>query len=403
MYSKTPLSSRSKKPKLPINDPNSCWSMIKDSQSFQPLPYIINPTNNKTQTKSIRIACISDTHGKHRSIPIPSCDILIHSGDITQTGEIKQISDLSSYFKDLKGNQIVQNEIICIAGNHDVTLHTEYYKENWKTFHPNNGPLDYNFAKEKLSENCIYLEDELYSLTVATDNDNSKNDEDQKEINVYGSPWSPTICNWAFNSDREVIHKKWDMIVSKTQNQINNQPIDILITHGPPLGRNDLCRSTYRVGCLRLLEKVQQEIKPRIHIFGHIHEDAGCSFDGQTLFVNASSLSLRYQPTQPCIVIDLPLDKTINASIVKPYSNLDGDGVLTWLNQQHHHDDGDKIFKELIPFFENQSPLLTGEDIIHRTDFMRFACELKMDKDPNWLHLVKQLGQVVLQLNAESY
>ena len=35
----------------------------------------------------LRIACISDTHGRHRSVRVPPCDVLIHGGDFTNVGE----------------------------------------------------------------------------------------------------------------------------------------------------------------------------------------------------------------------------------------------------------------------------------------------------------------------------
>ena len=47
---------------------------------------------------------------------------------------------------------------------------------------------------------------------------------------------------------------------------------DVLITHTPPLGFGDLCSSGIRVGCVELLHSVQQRIKPKYHVYGHIHE-----------------------------------------------------------------------------------------------------------------------------------
>lgn len=47
---------------------------------------------------------------------------------------------------------------------------------------------------------------------------------------------------------------------------------DILITHGPPIGHGDLCRSGLRAGCVELLSTVQNRVKPEYHVFGHIHE-----------------------------------------------------------------------------------------------------------------------------------
>ena len=47
---------------------------------------------------------------------------------------------------------------------------------------------------------------------------------------------------------------------------------DVLITHSPPLGFGDLCSTGARAGCVELLHSVQQRIKPKYHVYGHIHE-----------------------------------------------------------------------------------------------------------------------------------
>ena len=47
--------------------------------------------------------------------------------------------------------------------------------------------------------------------------------------------------------------------------------IDILITHGPPIGHGDRCSGGNRAGCVDLLFEIQNRIKPKAHIFGHIH------------------------------------------------------------------------------------------------------------------------------------
>ncbi len=78
---------------------------------------------------------------------------------------------------------------------------------------------------------------------------------------------------------------KWDAIPENT---------DILITHGPPYGHLDIPGgSTIRVGCEMLRYRVDQ-IKPKIHVFGHIHGSWGHYFDGHTHFINASVLDERY-------------------------------------------------------------------------------------------------------------
>ena len=81
----------------------------------------------------------------------------------------------------------------------------------------------------------------------------------------------------------------------------------MLITHGPPIGHGDLCngRPPVRAGCVDLLKEIQQRIKPKINVFGHIHEGYGVTTDNHTLFVNASTCNFTYKPLNAPIVIDV--------------------------------------------------------------------------------------------------
>lgn len=67
---------------------------------------------------------------------------------------------------------------------------------------------------------------------------------------------------------------KWDVIPDDT---------DILVTHTPPLGHGDLCCTGVRAGCVELLSTVQKRVKPKYHVFGHIHE--GIYINGDRIVV----------------------------------------------------------------------------------------------------------------------
>ncbi|EYC25053.1 hypothetical protein Y032_0012g1673 [Ancylostoma ceylanicum] len=41
-----------------------------------------------------------------------------------------------------------------------------------------------------------------------------------------------------------------------------------------------------RMGCVELLNSVCKRIKPKYHVFSHIHEGYGCTSDGYTKFIN---------------------------------------------------------------------------------------------------------------------
>jgi Icc-related predicted phosphoesterase len=52
------------------------------------------------------------------------------------------------------------------------------------------------------------------------------------------------------------------------------------------------------LGCEELLKAVEA-VKPKVHIFGHIHGGAGIFENGTKRFVNAAYLNERYRPLEP--------------------------------------------------------------------------------------------------------
>ena len=112
-------------------------------------------------------------------------------------------------------------------------------------------------------------------------------------LRIWGSPWQPWFHDWAFNLRRGAeIDAKWKLIP---------QGLDVLITHGPPLGFGDRVHSGERVGC-EDLQRHLDRVKPRLHFFGHIHEDRGQWQLGPTRIVNCSTSECQL----PATVIDLP-------------------------------------------------------------------------------------------------
>ena len=117
-------------------------------------------------------------------------------------------------------------------------------------------------------------------------------------IKIYGSPHQPVFHDWAFNRGDDKRRRLWSLIPSDT---------DILLTHGPPYEIMDLCSSGARAGCRILRDEVLARIKPKYHVFGHIHGSNGVKkIDGVT-FINAATCESRYRPVNPIYVFDLPV------------------------------------------------------------------------------------------------
>jgi predicted phosphodiesterase len=209
------------------------------------------------------ITFISDTHTKHRQVAatLPGGDLLIHSGDLMNSGYRKNdILEFLDWFDGIKG----YDKKVFIAGNHD-----RYFEDR---------PDE---IKDILADypNIIYLEDQLVGIyDLDTD----------KSTKIWGSPWQPEFYDWAFNLPRQgkELKEKWDAIP---------EGIDILITHGPAWGFLDDVdgRRGDHLGCELLAERIKQ-IKPKIHVCGHIHSGYGHYFDGHTHYFNASVLNERY-------------------------------------------------------------------------------------------------------------
>ena len=145
--------------------------------------------------------------------------------------------------------------------------------------------MDSTAIKKELTD-CIYLEDNSTSIFG---------------LKFYGTPWQPEFHNWAFNLKRgRSLLDKWDLIPDDT---------DILITHTPPVGYGDLCAIGVRAGCVDLLNTVQKRVRPKYHVYGHIHEGYGVRSDGKTVFVNASTCDLTYFPVNKPIVFDVAIPK----------------------------------------------------------------------------------------------
>lgn len=209
-----------------------------------------------------RITVISDTHTKHKQLDgfLPGGDLLIHAGDLSSMGYNHEVRQFCKWFNDIDS----YTHKIFIAGNHDFLFENK----------PDIASEIVNFY-----ETITYLQDNFVTLDDVYD-----------VLKVYGSPWQPEFMHWAFNLPRngKELEKVWDDIPDDT---------DILITHGPPYGVGSLDlvigRPTDRLGCELLNERILK-IKPKIHIFGHIHSGNGYYFDGDTHFFNASVLDESY-------------------------------------------------------------------------------------------------------------
>lgn len=207
---------------------------------------------------------ISDTHEKHEDVIVPDGDVLIHAGDFSMMGEPKRIYNFAEWFTALP-----HKHKILIAGNHDLSLDPEHAGSN-------NGIVTAILQVALEEMGIIYLNEDSATIDGRT---------------FYGSPYTRSYGNWAFMEPEYKLAKRYEKMPK----------VDVLITHGPPLGfldpsYNRQLKCMENVGERALRDRVL-ELKPKIHVFGHIHSGYG-KFEYEGIkFFNAAVCNERYVVT----------------------------------------------------------------------------------------------------------
>ncbi len=221
-------------------------------RGFGPRSLIMRPT--------MKVVALSDPHG---NLPeIPPCDLLLLAGDLCPTTDHDprfQARWLNTMFRSWL-EQLPAGKIVGIAGNHDFVFERA----------PDLVPPDLPWT---------YLQDVECRW---------------RGLRIWGTPWQPWFYDWAFNGDPELLESKWELIPPDT---------DVIVVHGPPRGYGDgvvrVDGGAENTGCPHLLAKIA-EVKPRLVVFGHIHEGRGQWQLGPTTLANVTLLDVayrvRYQP-----------------------------------------------------------------------------------------------------------
>jgi len=166
---------------------------------------------------------------------LPDGDLLIHSGDLTNDGTIKEIQAQLDWLDSLP-----HRYKIVLAGNHDSYFDPKSRRS-----------VDKGPGKRLNFRNIHYLQDESVQLEF----------EGGRTLNIYGAGDIPQCggTDFAFQYARDLHPWKSRIPIST----------DVLVTHTPPRHHLDL-----DLGCSGLLEEIWR-VKPRLHVFGHIHSGHG--------------------------------------------------------------------------------------------------------------------------------
>ena len=216
----------------------------------------------------IRLVAVGDTHTFQRHMKVPEGDIFVHVGDMLRGGELDELADVAEWLCALP-----HAHKVIIAGNHDGCF-AERPEEALKHL-----------------PGITYLEDSGAEIAG---------------LRFWGSPWQPAYNDWFFNLPRgAALAAKWSQIP---------EGVDVLLTHGPPRGFGDRGHhgeEGAHEGCDDLRARVEL-VKPRLHLFGHIHQDGGMWEHEGVSFANVTTWECERAPT----VIDLDVHRI--ARIVVP-------------------------------------------------------------------------------------
>ena len=208
------------------------------------------------QERTMLFALLSDTHSLQAFIDdsaLAKADMILVAGDISNPRDsTKNLIEVENALEWLNS---YDKPVVFTPGNHDVSFERNL--------------VDY--SKYKNIHVLIHQEKVI------------------NDIVFFGSSYTPTFgTGWAYNKDRKKLDRVWSQI---------SEDVEVLITHGPPKGILDSTnvpgtKYVEKVGCKSLLNHVFR-IEPKLHVFGHIHDEPHIFNSGSRRynnidFVNAS-------------------------------------------------------------------------------------------------------------------
>jgi len=206
----------------------------------------------------VRLVLLSDTHELHRELEVPNGDILIHAGDFTMFSKsFRAIEDFNNWLGELP-----HPHKIVVPGNHEFFLEADP-------------------SRRSLLSNAMVLVNEAIEI---------------EGLRIWGSPVTP-LYGGAFG-----------MISAEDRSKLYAQipeDTDVLVTHGPPYRILDSGPdSGFHSGCRELFDAVMR-VRPKLHIFGHVHVARGIFQTHETTFVNAALLGMHGDLDKAPIVIQM--------------------------------------------------------------------------------------------------
>jgi predicted phosphohydrolase len=195
------------------------------------------------------LAAVSDLHG--RLPDVPPCDLLLLAGDLCPLddhSEEAQRTFLEGPFAEWLA-RVPAGAIVGVAGNHDLILEREPELASGLPW--------------------TYLCDGEAAVAG---------------LRIWGTPFAVTYGDWAFMESDDALEERFAAIP---------RGLDVLLAHGPPSRVLDHAARGVDTGS-RALRRAILRARPRLAIFGHIHEAHGEDRLGATRCLNVSLVDARY-------------------------------------------------------------------------------------------------------------
>jgi Icc-related predicted phosphoesterase len=213
----------------------------------------------------MKVIALSDIHG---FLPqLQPCDVVVICGDILplkiQRNYEASLAWLAGPFQSWALN-LDCKKVIFIAGNHDFVFETMANSHVHMMGDALTPRAVRNFDTDKICE-TIFQMDLNFKLVYLCDESC-----EFEGVKFYGTPWCPSLSNWAFYKDSKGLSEAFNKIPFDT---------DVLITHCPPkyglqgtvLERNWNYMSDF--GCVELQQVLDELFADRDMwvLSGHIH------------------------------------------------------------------------------------------------------------------------------------
>ena len=273
-----------------------------------------------TQPQTLRLLHLSDTHNLHREIeprfgPLPPCDVLVHTGDFTDHGTDAEVADFDAWLGELKARGVAQR-ILVVPGNHD-----------WRQ--PMEATLKAATPEESMAKAALLHRPKYYQSRMRHCEVLDHEAVDVDGLRMFGSPWDPwhdshcpengastrghaaRLRVWAAKPDKDEKHRYGKIPTG----------VDVLLTHGPPLGFFDCVghRAPDQThaweasgtrhgmafwGSSPALRDAIEATKPAVHCFGHVHEQRGVFVSRGGAY--AGGVEYRTDPAAPPFATEPP-------------------------------------------------------------------------------------------------